>query len=411
MIRTNFVAADTIPVRYMVGTGGVFLTTVLTGAKYNEKIAIKLSRYGNCHSREQDFSHYIHPSHGLGPIHDDDIKMNALNSMTFAFGEPPYFVHTHITDLKKTLSQFPKVLTISYTIDDYETLSDVIIYKYTQDTAMKSHDLDKSMEFWTKIMIKYHSHFNEEAEGNTNIPFNLMLNGDIEEFVSVLSNVSGYPRENFDREFINEWRRKTLELTPRAKPPFIEFLKKYQINEAGTRPVEVSRNGNGYAGSRSTKSWRDLQKNAFIDGDKLEFAQDQLLIDLVNSAKPSTIFAQGDVEYFRKFFNFDSNDVLHDMSITIINSDASLRTIANRIERAVTNTRPGGILYFAINKYFIIHDGSVNVKTLPEGYDESIISWVSSLVGGEMLAFGFNANDDGRYFNFVHPTTYMVFKK
>jgi hypothetical protein len=69
-------------------------------------------------------------------------------------------------------------------------------------------------------------------------------------------------------------------------------------------------------------------------------------------------------------------------------------------------------VYIAINKYLITTQ--VQWHDLTDNYDQDLIDIVSHSImplGFVKINQCYLAHDDGRYFNFVHPTTNMLYQK
>ena len=409
-MRFNVTSSEVIPIRYMVGTGGVFLASLLTAAKNNEKISMRLSPHGNCHNRSHDFFSIVHPSAGLGPNSPDHLKVSALHSIHAAVGDAPYFVHSHIKDLDLALKNFPKVITICYHPEDLDILGTLIVHKFGIDVYGR-FDLETVQSRWSEFLIDAMAQFNQEAPGNFKVQFKDLLFSDTHILLSRLSEITGFPTENFDVDFINEWRIASLANVPMPKLPIVGVLVKHSFNEAGDKQLEIVRYGEGYKDNvPSSKSWRDVQKAAFKNGENREIAQDQYLIDLAKKFDPSTIYGHGDVGYFRKFFSFAEGEPQGDFDFifVIVNGEVSVPNLKLQLQNLSSNLNLFGQMYVAVNKHCVIRYNAQDAKSPIDDYDLALQDLMVSSTGFSVLDSGFNPKDNGRFFNFVHPTSYVL---
>ena len=408
-MKFNITSNEIVPIRYMVGTGGVFLSSILTAAKNKEKVVMQLSPHGNCHNRSHDFFSFVHPTAGLGPNSPDEPKISALHSIHAATCEPPYFVHSHVKDLGFLLKNFPKTISIGYQIEDLEVLGTIVVYKFGIDVYQR-FDSDRIQHFWSTCLLNSMDMFNQEMDGNHVVQFRDLLFSDMHILLNRLSEITGYPPEDFDIDFINEWRTKTLSLRPRPPLPILDILKNKSFNEANTRPVSLLTLGGGYKNQkRYFKSWRDTQKEAFVRG-HLEFERDQYLIDFVRSTGTNDIFATGQVDYFKKFFTYaEDPSRTYDLVIGILGNEMTPDSLKGQLQALAAKVKPNGLIYVAVNKYMVTRYNSLDPKSEFDNYDEALQDLITSTIGFPILVdAGFNPNEDGSYFNFVHPTTFVV---
>jgi hypothetical protein len=159
-------------------------------------------------------------------------------------------------------------------------------------------------------------------------------------------------------------------------------------------------------------SWRTQQ----LQGLGCKILQDEYLIDFVKQHSITELELDGedDVEYFqsrlptckiRKVYN---NGLLAVFVNQLYNK---LEEVLPVINKKIQNTNPDWV-YIAINKYLITTDQSWN--NLTDNYDQDLIDIVSLSVlplNFSKIKQSYIESDDGKYFNFVHPTTNIYYEK
>jgi hypothetical protein len=159
-------------------------------------------------------------------------------------------------------------------------------------------------------------------------------------------------------------------------------------------------------------SWRIQQ----LKGLGCKILQDEQLIDFIKQNNIISVAFDGepDIEYWQSKLPFCSINTPYnnDLLVIFVNQlynklEEELVTIRQKIQANSPNW-----VYIAINKYLITTDQSWN--TLTNNYDQDLIDIVSlSVTKLDFLKIkqSYIEYDDGKYFNFVHPTTNIYYKK
>lgn len=200
---------DIIPVTYMSGTGGAFLSKFITFAKLNSKDILKLSKHGNAHSGYIELPRSI-----LGPPDDDNIKIEQiLNAKPYDDVFPIYYVPTHILDLKLCMNFFEKTIRITYEKEDIDDIAICYVGKYHIDATHKVESTILNLKLHSHMMLlKFCNQFST-IEQNSNILYvswKELLHFDPNILINKLHTFTQIPIENFNLENLYNWRKATI---------------------------------------------------------------------------------------------------------------------------------------------------------------------------------------------------------
>jgi len=210
MVQKNI---DIIPIRYMSGTGGQFLSSFITAAKTKNNQAIRLSLFGNAHTNNLlDFSLPGHPA--FGPDRPDSLKIDAtLNLIGNEGSVPIYYSAMHFMDIKLLLTTFDRVISITYDIDDVSDIALIFYGKFYIDELQSNTDISNHRYVTMKITLKYSSRFFKEYESDNvlNVSWKELFHLDTNILVEKISAFTSIPKENFNISNLLEWRKVTLQ--------------------------------------------------------------------------------------------------------------------------------------------------------------------------------------------------------
>jgi len=160
---------DIIPISYVGGTGGNFLSYLVVAAKYNdyEKYPLILSDNGNAHASPKDFPMAPYPLHI-----DDNLKINYLTTYTkFTNIEKdkikPYYTAGHIVSNKLIVDTFAKSIRIIYDTDDIKEITHVFLGKYISDSLLVDTNKHKISPYYISMeyqITKYSKFFIYEPQ-------------------------------------------------------------------------------------------------------------------------------------------------------------------------------------------------------------------------------------------------------
>jgi len=208
---------DIIPVTYMSGTGGNFLSKFITMAKNNSKDYLQLSKHGNAHGLENtELS-----GSGIGPTQpkteksDDDLKIKKILSNTPKENTSPiYYPCDHIVDLERCMKFFKKSIRITLEQRDIQDVA----FSYTGKFEIDHRENDKKTAMFN---LKWHafvyiSQYAKHFTDNIQLPNvlyiswkELMYNDPII-LINKLHNFTLIPKENFNVENLINWRKATI---------------------------------------------------------------------------------------------------------------------------------------------------------------------------------------------------------
>ena len=210
MVQKNI---DIIPIKYMSGTGGQFLSSFITAAKTKNNQAIRLSLFGNAHTNNLlDFSLPGHPA--FGPDRPDSLKIDAtLNLIGNEGSVPIYYSAMHFMDIKLLLTTFDRVISITYDIDDVSDIALIFYGKFYIDELQSNTDISNHRYVTMKITLKYSSRFFKEYESDNvlNVSWKELFHLDTNILVEKISAFTSIPKENFNISNLLEWRKVTLQ--------------------------------------------------------------------------------------------------------------------------------------------------------------------------------------------------------
>jgi len=144
--------------------------------------------------------------------------------------------------------------------------------------------------------------------------------------------------------------------------------------------------------------------------------QDEQLISFIQDNNINTLILDGesDIECFQsRLLNcniglIEKNGML---AVFVNQLFSNLEDVLTTLEKKLQDTNPDWV-YVAVNKYLITTTQSWD--NLTDNYDQDLIDIISSFIlplDFLKIKQSYIAYDDGRYFNFVHPTTNAFYKK
>jgi hypothetical protein len=218
---------DYIPIRYSGGAGGNFLAAWFRAAKMNQTIdQERFSTNGNAHNLLKD------AADGLNAI-DDEKRLNAmLNCTPILNSKEPYYIPTHYNNLDQLKQYYSKIITISYDyITDARDISASLYKKLITDVFYNHpHDVIEEDKTWTKNKLKLPKDrvlielFKEKISTTIYFPWTEfpstdqylciklydLLYKDPEELITIVSDWTTHPNQNWDRLALIKWRTLTL---------------------------------------------------------------------------------------------------------------------------------------------------------------------------------------------------------
>jgi len=159
-------------------------------------------------------------------------------------------------------------------------------------------------------------------------------------------------------------------------------------------------------------SWRTQQ----LQGLGYKILQDEYLIDFVKQHSITSLELDGDddVEYFESRLPTCKIGTVHNnglLAVFVNQFYTKIEEVLPAINKKIQNSNPDWV-YIAINKYQITTEQSWD--NLTDNYDQDLIDIVSlSILKLNFLKIkqSYIEYDNGKYFNFAHPTTNMYYKK
>lgn len=218
MSQKNF---DIIPISFISGTGGRFISYLLNSAKSNVPVEIKFSKYGNAHDIwNLDIEIGATPYDLTTPL-DKHITFfikelsRKQNNSEFVKNNPvPYYGSCHIDHIEELLFYFDKAVHITYDIEDIPMISYALVGKQMIDQCQ--HDKLLFLKHFYRshtTLLKSRLSIRKtriDLEPNLlNISWKDIVFNDPNLLIEKLSNFSSIAVDKFKMEDLLEWRRRT----------------------------------------------------------------------------------------------------------------------------------------------------------------------------------------------------------
>ena len=140
-------------------------------------------------------------------------------------------------------------------------------------------------------------------------------------------------------------------------------------------------------------SWREQQKTFFLE-EKIEFEQDQRILDWIDVNKSTFIYGDN---YFNSLVQLTS--IKHaEQALIVVNSNISVTSLELFCTQFINIPR----VCLAINKFVIYTDTYNDVN---EDYDLALLDYIKNIFKNRSIDYHYVANLDGSYFNSASPTT------
>jgi len=209
--------SNIIPIGYLGGTGGHFLGSFLTKAKYNYPDEINLSEHGNSHNNYKEMSmpdNFVDVSVEERIDIIKQIKPNVLKGYEL---QSPYFFACHIIDADILVDNFEKVIYIHYDYEDTYDIARAYYGKWVVDVQKKQLENTKSIAFAIIYLIadmksKLEIVKNRKDLGPNicNISWKELVHGEPNILVDKLSSFTGIDSNRFSEPDLKLWREATI---------------------------------------------------------------------------------------------------------------------------------------------------------------------------------------------------------
>lgn len=244
---------DVVPILFLSGTGGNFLSYYLRQAKIADTTNSLTARpnftkHGSAHKMKRYYSPCTDPIKCNIEHHLNFIKEASVNPEE---GLPFFFSIESPPSAKEMSKNFNKFVYIGYDEDDIDQISRVFFVKrcidgvYFKDSEGNFVSSDGELTWNTDIskqysapeelfelfdsFAKYNVDTFKESQtlnnnGGLNISWKEYTAGDIDQFINKLSTFTGYRESSFDQEALVEWRKLTFDCISQFDKITSEFL-------------------------------------------------------------------------------------------------------------------------------------------------------------------------------------------
>lgn len=220
---------DLIAIRFLGGSGGQFLNSFLTAAKFNNKIPLIFGEYGSAHNTFKEFFWHCDP---CAPVEGQITQIeNVVDAIKRERTSPPYIMHSHGYDLDLLMRYAHKIISVSVTKAELPQIFYAFVGKFA---------LEKTVDEIPYWMLKQNPHtFSQlradkydigHSERCLTIRWHDLLAGDISLLISQLSEFTTIPKENFLEENLINWRKITIDSIPKTMKIFYKYRDEYLSN-------------------------------------------------------------------------------------------------------------------------------------------------------------------------------------
>ena len=211
--------ADIIPITYVGGTGGRFISTLLTMANQHRFEEIILSEHGNAH----DNWHLPLPVSSLSTSTGIHIE-SLLNLKVDSYFNKPYFISCHILELLTIMEHFEKSIRVVYDEDDVPDIVMIFLGKHgIDDCGYTADDLSKN---YFKLYLEYKffqkryfnlTHKEIFTDNVLFITWKELCYSSPAAFVNSLSEFTNIPAHRFSIDNVLKWRKATMDCLAKIK--------------------------------------------------------------------------------------------------------------------------------------------------------------------------------------------------
>jgi hypothetical protein len=202
---------DIIPVMYMGGTGGHFLSAFIRAARsYDEPLLsfFNLSNNGNAHRSRIDLG----SAGGVAVPVDVQIATILKKNLT----DPPCYPPMHLIDTDAVMQVFERAIKITYDGFDIYEIANIYFIKWGIDEGnFKITNMDEYIEKLRMVFMitfKHHRYFRPNynyKDRLLNISWKEIYKADADDLILKLSQFTNIPKQNFPKQELEEWRRRT----------------------------------------------------------------------------------------------------------------------------------------------------------------------------------------------------------
>jgi hypothetical protein len=202
---------DIIPVMYMGGTGGHFLSAFIRAARAYDEPSLSffnLSNNGNAHKTRIDLG----STGGVTVPVDVQIADILKKNLT----DPPCYPPMHLIDTDAVMQVFEKAIKITYNGFDIYEIANIFFIKWGIDEGnFKITNIDEYREKLRMVfMITFRNHRYFRPNYNykdrlLNISWKDVYEQDADNLILKLSNFLDIPGYKFPKKELEEWRSRT----------------------------------------------------------------------------------------------------------------------------------------------------------------------------------------------------------
>jgi len=199
--------SEIVPVTYLGGTGGNFLSWFISLAQRNDNTIMQFSEHGNAHASP----YACHGDNNRQAV-DDNIKIHdLLEQGPRRFPNTVWYPNVHLKNLSLAANQFERAIRITLDEDDCDTLISIMTGKVRLDlNILKLEDIDKNHFNRKQTLLDWLPMYQVEPFDNVLfVPFKDMMYNSADVLVNKLAEFTSIPAEHFNKSNLLAWRMKT----------------------------------------------------------------------------------------------------------------------------------------------------------------------------------------------------------
>jgi hypothetical protein len=194
-----------VPITYMGGTGGQFVSALCYAAKQSNYEGLKFSKFGNAHRSSTDTR-----IPGLPGDFKNTFDEHIEKVLSVKILNPPLFIGMHLRDIDRTMETFERAIRITYSHNDIDELALIFLGKWEIETNFcnlkniqsiyqrRIFFLNKNLEYW-QPGGDFENHL-------LYISWQDLYKNSVDDLTEKLSTFIGFKFDSIVVEKIAEWR-------------------------------------------------------------------------------------------------------------------------------------------------------------------------------------------------------------
>jgi len=202
-----------VPVIYMGGTGGHFLSALISRARLAiRNTDYRLSPYGNCHDTYRDLG----SCGGVDTPFDQQISRLRDHFLSPNAPGPVYYPPMHLIDHARVMDTFERAIKITYSKSDVSSIAKIFLIKWGVETEQwdlqDPQKMRQNQHYFIGLLMRFLRIWEPNTDYGTrllNISWQDLISADAQLLIQQISRFTNIDETAFDQEFLQEWRART----------------------------------------------------------------------------------------------------------------------------------------------------------------------------------------------------------